>query len=129
MQFAIAAQRVAQSAFGFRERRWIENDQVILVFRFFSRAQELKNILFDPFYVQLIALRVELCRCDVFRTRFYSTDSLRSSMRTRQRKCALVCETIEHAPVARILPNDFVILFLIEIKTGLLPVQKIDIEL
>jgi hypothetical protein len=48
VQFAVTAQRVAQSAFSFCKRRRIENDQIILRARFFSRAQELKDVLLNP---------------------------------------------------------------------------------
>src|SRR5947207_8886080 len=40
----------------------------------------------------------------------------------------MICETIEHAAVSRVSSYDFVILPLIEIKTGLVSAQKIDIE-
>src|SRR4029077_19083761 len=46
-----------------------------------------------------------------------------------QRKCSPICETIQHAPAARVSGNGRIIVFLIEIKTGLLSVQKIDFEL
>ena len=58
VQFAIAAQRVAQSAFGFGEGRRIENDEIVLGFRLFRRAQELKDVLLDPIDGQFVALSV-----------------------------------------------------------------------
>ena len=48
VQLVITAQRVAQAAFGFRERRRIENDQVILGAVLFRRAQKREHVLFDP---------------------------------------------------------------------------------
>ncbi len=48
MQLAITAHRIVQAAFRFRERRRIENDQIVLRFRFFCRAQKAKHILLDP---------------------------------------------------------------------------------
>ena len=45
MQFPVTTQRVAQSTLCFRKRRRIEDDQIVLGSRFFSRAQELKDIL------------------------------------------------------------------------------------
>src|SRR5207249_11724253 len=52
----------------------------------------------------------------------------RASARTCKRKRALTRKTIEHASAARILRNNSVIILLIEIKPGLLSVQKIDIK-
>ena len=128
MQFSIATQRVAQPAPGFCKRRRIENNQIILGARFLARAQELKNILLNPSCVQFIA------RCVLFRSRdvlgiFFNTGHFPGARaRTRQRKCSLICETIQYPPFARVSGHDRVIVSLIEIEACLLPVQKIDFE-
>ena len=50
MQLFVTAHGIVQTAFAFRERRRIENDQVVLRLCFLGRAQKLKNILLDPLH-------------------------------------------------------------------------------
>ena len=49
-------------------------------------------------------------------------------MRACQRKCSLVCEAVQDTPVARVFRDDSVIVLLIEVETGLVSAQKIDLE-
>src|SRR3954452_5680201 len=45
VQLPISAKGVAQAALGFRERRRIENDEVVFRAAFLRRAQERENVL------------------------------------------------------------------------------------
>src|SRR5260370_5209388 len=129
MEFAITAHGVAHPALRFRKRGWIEDDQIILHFRFLGSSQKLKNILLNPLHSQLIAFRIFSRGLKAFCVCFDASHLTRVTARTCKRKRALTRKTIEHAPAARILRNNSVIVLLIEIKPGLLSVQKIDIKL
>src|SRR4029434_2459941 len=98
VQFAITAQRVAQSAPGFCKRWWIENDQIIRRPGFAGCAQELKTILLKPLHVQIVPRCVLPGSCNVPETFFNAGDLRRTCSRTRQGKCSLICETIQNAP-------------------------------
>ena len=129
MQFPITAQRVAQSALRPCKRRWIENNQIVLCPRFFSRTQELKDILLVPSRIEFVAGAVSLRDGDVLSTFFNAGYFPCPGTRTRQRKCSLVCEAIQHTPVAGVPRDDSIIMSLVEIETGLLTMHKIEFKL
>src|SRR5215472_17473688 len=129
MEFAITAHRVVQATFRSCKRWRVENDQIILGLRFLSGTQELEDALFDPFHLELSSRRISHRSGDVRGTFFHAGDLERSAPGASQGKCSLICETIQHASAPGILRNGLVVLPLIEIKTGLLPVQKIRCEL
>ena len=47
LQLAVTTERIAQAAFGFCERRRIENNQIILRLRFVRDAEKLENVVLD----------------------------------------------------------------------------------
>src|ERR1700686_5754184 len=96
MEFAVTAQRIAQSAFRFRERRWIENDQVVLRFCFFGAAKECKNVLLDPADFQSVPLRVAFSGGYVFRIFFNNRNVAGAAARARERARAFVRKKIEN---------------------------------
>src|SRR5438105_11049956 len=101
MQLAIAARCITQSAFRFRERRRIKNDQVILGGGFLSAAQEYENILFNPTNVDRVERCVLFSSRDIVYIFFYRSDIGRARASTGESKSALVCKTIKHAPAGR----------------------------
>src|SRR5205085_4538033 len=129
MKFAITAHGVAHPALRSRKRRWVQDNQIVLRLHFVGASEKLKNILLNPLHSQLIAFRIFSRGLKAFCVCLDASHLTRTSARTRKRKRALTRKTIEHAPTARILRNNSVIVLLIEIKPGLLSVQKIDIKL
>src|SRR5437016_13811061 len=89
VQFAITAQGVAQPAPRFRERWWIEDDEVVFGFRFLSAAQESEHVLLDPAHFQSVAFRVLFPSRNVLGTFFNRGDVGRAGARTSEGKRAL----------------------------------------
>src|SRR2546423_5684185 len=58
VQLLVAAQCVVQSASAFRERRWIQDDQLEVLVRLFRATKKLKNILLNPAHRQVLAPRL-----------------------------------------------------------------------
>src|SRR2546426_12246164 len=110
VQFFVAAHRIVQTALRFSKRGRIENDQIILCFRLFGRAQKLKYILLNPAGLELISLRVFPRGRDAFAARFYRSDLRRARASTGESEWALIRETIEHTLVLGVLRHYFVIL-------------------
>ena len=129
MKFAITAHGVAHPALRSGKRGWVQDDQIVLRLHFVGASEKLKNILLNPLHSQLIAFRIFSRGLKAFCVCFDASYLTRASARTCKRKRALTRKTIEHASAARILCNNSVIILLIEIKPGLLSVQKIDIKL
>ena len=71
VQFTVPAQCVTQSAFRFRERRRIEDDQIELGLPLFRRAQEREDVFLDPFDRQAVALGIAPRVRETFRTGFH----------------------------------------------------------
>ena len=64
VQFLVAAERALQTAFGFRERGRVEDDEIEALLRFLGAAKKLKDVLLDPADRELIAGRVRLSRAN-----------------------------------------------------------------
>ncbi len=128
VQLAIAAQRVVQSAFRFRERRGIENNQIVFGFGFLRRAHELKYVLFNPVDAQFVARSVSLRARDTFRARFHSGYLRCARPRASERECALIRKTIQDASPVRMACDGFVMRQLIQVEARLLRVQEVDNE-
>src|ERR1700759_473398 len=88
----------------------------------------MKYILLHPLDFSLIPRSVSFRGGKVFRV-FFNTGHFRCiCSRTCQGKGALICEAIQDAPAASVFGNNSVIMLLIEIQTGFVPAQKIDLE-
>src|SRR5215467_10043027 len=112
MELTITANGISDSTFRFRERRWIENDQIILCLRLLGGAQELKNILLDPFHVQAVSRSISSRGGNILRIFLHAGYFNRSGSSTSQRECTLIREAVEHTPVLGVSRNHLVVLFL-----------------
>src|SRR6202030_3406338 len=97
MQLAIPAQGIFESAFCFRKRRWIENDQIVFSFGFLGAAQKRKDVLLNPAHFESVSFRILFSSGDVVRILFDCGNVCRAGLSTRERERALIGETIEDA--------------------------------
>src|SRR6266550_2837964 len=128
MNLFVAAQRVVELPLGFRKGRWIEQDEIVARFGAFHLFEFVKNIGFTRLDLEFVSKRIardqrrslfaDLDRYDLRRTRFC----------TRERESTLIRETIQHAPTRRVLGDISIICALIEVKAGLLSVEKINFK-
>ena len=128
VQLAIPAQRVAQSAFRFREGRRVENDEIVFRLRLFRAAQKLKHVLLDPVDAQRIALRISPRSRQTFRAPFHRGHRRRVRSGAGQRKYSLTREAIEHAPSRSVTCDALIMRKLVEVEAGLLRMQEINGE-
>src|ERR1700730_7621216 len=129
MQLAITAKCIAKTALRSGERWRIENDQIVFRFRFLRATEKCEHILLDPSHLETVSFGVLFSGRNLLGILFDSRHVGAAGARTRQRKCSLVRETIQNAAIASELPDHGIVRRLIEVKSGLLPAQKIDIEL
>ena len=78
---------------------------------------------------QFVADAVSFRGADVLGTVLNAGHIRGTGTRTRERKGSLVCEAIKHTPVSGVSRDDSIIMSLIEVETGLLSMQKIELKL
>src|SRR5664280_1542198 len=131
IQLFIAAQRGRHGALGLGERRWIENDSVILPARGSVVLEQVESVGLDPFDLAAavsgtIELLVLLRYFQRRPRRVHSRDGC-ACPREVQRKSSLIGETIERVSVS-VPRSGGVVLALVEEGAGLLPAESVEVE-
>src|ERR1017187_2306884 len=131
IQLLIAAQRGRHGALGLSERRWIENDSVILPARGSVVLEQVESVGLDPLDlaaavsgpVELLVLLRHFQR----RTRRVHGADGSTCPREVQRKSSLIGETIERVSVS-VPCGGSVVLALVEEGAGFLPAESVEME-
>lgn len=124
MDFFVAAHGVVERLFIPREARWVENDEVILGF---SGFQEIEDVCFDDFDVEVVEFGVAACGGAGGAGDIDGGDFGGTGFFAGQGEAALVGEAIEDAEAFGHFRDFLVCLKLIEVEAGFLAVDEIDL--
>src|SRR5664280_153029 len=131
IQLLIAAQRGRHGALGLGERRWIENDGVVLPPGGSVVLEQVEGVGLDPFdFAAAVSGAIELLvllRHFQRRTRRVHGGDGCASPREVQRKSSLIGETIERVSVS-VPCGGGVVLALVEEGASFLPAESVEVE-
>ena len=128
MELAVTAQGIGDSLARAGEGRGIEDDEIVLLLASGSRGEKLKDICTDDLNGDIVEKGIRFDPGQIFFSGFHGGDFCRPGLGTGNGKSPLIGEAVEHSTALRPVSHLSVAGTLVEIETGLLPVDRVKLE-